>query len=138
MFPVGTRVFFWNGNGATVYGTIQQVQRAADGTTIVNIKTDAGAQISLPFTERSEQAKVLSFPPRRAKLQAQESLAREVRGFLQLLWHQPQWHRTFSGENLYDEPFNWLIAPPALGSGKSLMENQATIMMTFKSAAARK
>ncbi|KAF8184881.1 hypothetical protein K438DRAFT_1974098 [Mycena galopus ATCC 62051] len=44
----GTRVFFWSGSGATVYGTVQNVQRANDGTLIVAIQTDAGTQISLP------------------------------------------------------------------------------------------
>jgi len=50
MFPAGTRVFYWNGAGQTVYGTVQQVARAADGTVIVNIRTESGQNVSLPAT----------------------------------------------------------------------------------------
>ncbi|KAJ6500504.1 hypothetical protein C8R45DRAFT_977971, partial [Mycena sanguinolenta] len=46
---VGTRVFYWAGNGGTVYGTVQQVQRASDGTVMVYIRTDAGTQVTLPY-----------------------------------------------------------------------------------------
>ncbi|KAJ7349200.1 hypothetical protein DFH08DRAFT_959372 [Mycena albidolilacea] len=49
MFPAGTRVFYWNGAGATVYGTVERAARAADGTVIVDIKKDDGQRISLPY-----------------------------------------------------------------------------------------
>ncbi|KAJ6547062.1 hypothetical protein B0H19DRAFT_1266017 [Mycena capillaripes] len=48
MFPQGTRVFYWNGAGQTVYGTVQQVARTADGTIVVNIRTDSGQTVALP------------------------------------------------------------------------------------------
>ncbi|KAJ7684655.1 hypothetical protein DFH06DRAFT_14202 [Mycena polygramma] len=46
LFPqVGTRVFFWNGAGQTVYGTVQQAMRTADGTAVLNIRIDTTGQI---------------------------------------------------------------------------------------------
>ncbi|KAK7015094.1 hypothetical protein R3P38DRAFT_1435537 [Favolaschia claudopus] len=48
MFPNGTRVFYWNAAGQTIYGTVQSSQRAADGTLILGIRTDGGTTVSLP------------------------------------------------------------------------------------------
>ncbi|KAJ7445706.1 hypothetical protein B0H11DRAFT_1930404 [Mycena galericulata] len=82
-FPAGTRIFYWNGAGQTVYGTVQRAARAADGTVVLEIRLDAtGGIITLPFcalkvvtdaacqaariTEQSELGKAdLPFPPTR-------------------------------------------------------------------------
>ncbi|KAJ7074270.1 hypothetical protein C8F01DRAFT_1242531 [Mycena amicta] len=46
----GTRVFYWDGAGKTVYGTVQTVARSSDGTVIVDIRNDNGTSIRLPAT----------------------------------------------------------------------------------------
>ncbi|KAF7358049.1 Pleiotropic drug resistance ABC transporter protein [Mycena venus] len=48
ILPAGTRVLYWDGAGQAVYGTIQQVASAPDGTLICSIKTDSGQSITLP------------------------------------------------------------------------------------------
>ncbi|KAJ7854389.1 hypothetical protein B0H14DRAFT_3136566 [Mycena olivaceomarginata] len=42
MFPPRTRVFYWNGAGQTVYGTVKQMAHTGDGTMVVNIRNDNG------------------------------------------------------------------------------------------------
>ncbi|KAF7345420.1 hypothetical protein MVEN_01560000 [Mycena venus] len=50
-FEMGTRVFYWNGSGQAVYGTVQSLGRANDGTVIAEVKQqDNGQTISLPVT----------------------------------------------------------------------------------------
>ncbi|KAJ7776082.1 hypothetical protein B0H14DRAFT_2964256 [Mycena olivaceomarginata] len=48
MFPPGTRVFYWNGAGQTVYGTVKQMAHTGDGTMVVNIRNDNGETVDLP------------------------------------------------------------------------------------------
>ncbi|KAJ7757857.1 hypothetical protein B0H14DRAFT_2976362 [Mycena olivaceomarginata] len=48
MFLPGTRVFYWNGAGQTVYGTVQQVAHMEDGSMVVNIRDDNGQTVGLP------------------------------------------------------------------------------------------
>ncbi|KAJ7502678.1 hypothetical protein B0H11DRAFT_2274793 [Mycena galericulata] len=48
-FPAGTRVFYFNGAGQTVYGTVQRTMMNADGNSLVEVKVDTtGAMIILP------------------------------------------------------------------------------------------
>ncbi|KAJ7502674.1 hypothetical protein B0H11DRAFT_1989605 [Mycena galericulata] len=48
-FPAGTRVFYWNNAGQSVYGTVQRAARGADGELVVEIKVDAtGSIITIP------------------------------------------------------------------------------------------
>ncbi|KAJ7453179.1 hypothetical protein FB451DRAFT_1281947 [Mycena latifolia] len=47
-FPAGTRVWYWTPSGQAVYGTVKQVVRGADATVYVEIRTDAGATITVP------------------------------------------------------------------------------------------
>ncbi|KAK7002190.1 hypothetical protein R3P38DRAFT_3367463 [Favolaschia claudopus] len=44
----GTRVFYWNSAGQTVYATVQSVETTKDGTVIVSLKEDTGNTILLP------------------------------------------------------------------------------------------
>ncbi|KAK7001563.1 hypothetical protein R3P38DRAFT_3049762 [Favolaschia claudopus] len=48
MFPVGTRCFYWNAAGQTVYGTVQNAIQTVQGTPIVTLRTDGGATVHLP------------------------------------------------------------------------------------------
>lgn len=47
-FLVGTHVCFWDGAGQTVYGTVRQVVRGADGTVYLEIATTTGRSVTLP------------------------------------------------------------------------------------------
>ncbi|KAJ7724082.1 hypothetical protein DFH07DRAFT_971350 [Mycena maculata] len=48
-FPAGTRVFYWNGAGQAVYGVVQRIARAADGSIVVEIRLEGTGQvITLP------------------------------------------------------------------------------------------
>ncbi|KAJ7731315.1 hypothetical protein DFH07DRAFT_847414, partial [Mycena maculata] len=47
-FPTGTRVFFWDGQGQTVRGTVERISRAADGTVFLDVKEDGGRTVSMP------------------------------------------------------------------------------------------
>ncbi|KAJ7875156.1 hypothetical protein B0H14DRAFT_2716656 [Mycena olivaceomarginata] len=51
MFPPGTRVFYWNGAGQTVYGTVEQVAHMEDGSMVVNIRDDNGQTVGLPYAD---------------------------------------------------------------------------------------
>ncbi|KAJ7831531.1 hypothetical protein B0H14DRAFT_2804584 [Mycena olivaceomarginata] len=51
MFPPGTRVFYWNGTGQMVYGTVQQVAHMEDGSIVVNIRDDNGRTVDLPYAD---------------------------------------------------------------------------------------
>ncbi|KAJ7790344.1 hypothetical protein B0H14DRAFT_3570330 [Mycena olivaceomarginata] len=46
MFPRGTKVFYWNGTGQTVYGTVQQVEHMEDGTMVVKVRDDNGQTVA--------------------------------------------------------------------------------------------
>jgi hypothetical protein len=39
-FPNGTRVFYWDGNGAIKYGTVESTSRMVDGTQVLNVRVD--------------------------------------------------------------------------------------------------
>ncbi|KAJ7093242.1 hypothetical protein C8R44DRAFT_815954 [Mycena epipterygia] len=47
-FPAGTRVWFWNGSGQPIYGSVTSSTRSADGTVLLTITTDSGQRVSLP------------------------------------------------------------------------------------------
>ncbi|KAK6974355.1 hypothetical protein R3P38DRAFT_3133460 [Favolaschia claudopus] len=49
-FPFGTRVFFFNALGKTIYGTVQGSIGQPDGTICVALKTDQGTTVNLPST----------------------------------------------------------------------------------------
>ncbi|KAJ7875897.1 hypothetical protein B0H14DRAFT_2715084 [Mycena olivaceomarginata] len=51
MFPRGTKVFYWNGAGQTVYGTVQQVEHMEDGAMVVKVCDDNGQTIALPYAD---------------------------------------------------------------------------------------
>ncbi|KAJ7797113.1 hypothetical protein B0H14DRAFT_3549138 [Mycena olivaceomarginata] len=44
----GTKVFYWNGAGQTVYGTVQQVEHMEDGAMVVKVRDDNGQTVALP------------------------------------------------------------------------------------------
>ncbi|KAJ7882192.1 hypothetical protein B0H14DRAFT_2703934 [Mycena olivaceomarginata] len=48
MFLPGTRVFYWNGAGQTVYGTVKKVAQTGDGTMVVNICNKNDESVDLP------------------------------------------------------------------------------------------
>ncbi|KAJ7635389.1 hypothetical protein FB45DRAFT_1026271 [Roridomyces roridus] len=47
-FQSGMRVFFWDGKGQTVCGTVQGVSRATDGTVVLSVRQDSGRMINVP------------------------------------------------------------------------------------------
>jgi hypothetical protein len=47
-YPVGTRVFFWGSNRQVFYGTVESINRMADGTLVLVIKEDNGKTVHLP------------------------------------------------------------------------------------------
>nr|GAT59641.1 predicted protein [Mycena chlorophos] len=47
-FAPGTRVFWWDGQGNTVYGTVRTVSRGADNTVYLDINRDSGGAVRLP------------------------------------------------------------------------------------------
>ncbi|KAG2132827.1 uncharacterized protein EDB93DRAFT_893061 [Suillus bovinus] len=46
----GTRVFYWASSGEIKYGTVQAINRMADGTQIVVIKVDGEGHARLPVS----------------------------------------------------------------------------------------
>ncbi|KAJ7731313.1 hypothetical protein DFH07DRAFT_847404 [Mycena maculata] len=56
-FPAGTCVFFWDGKGQTVRGTVERISRAADGTVFLDVKEDGGRTVSMPAASVTKETK---------------------------------------------------------------------------------
>lgn len=48
VYPNGQRLFFWQGDGVAVYGTVAASETLADGTQMLTIVTDDGRNLRLP------------------------------------------------------------------------------------------
>ncbi|KAJ7771693.1 hypothetical protein B0H16DRAFT_1451760 [Mycena metata] len=49
---VNSQVFYWDGNGRTVYGTVRSIRRLDDGSIVVDIRTTSNTTITLPMSNR--------------------------------------------------------------------------------------